>query len=262
MPARAFDDLVRTITGDQPPRVWSLLVTVFGDLAQQEGARIGGPTLNRLTELMGIKPEATRVALHRLRKDGWIDSRRAGRSSTYGLTAWGRKQSAAASPRIYATGPLAESAWLVLTDPREGAERPGAVQVSPCIWIDVRRPDDDGVFSAEIAADTGLPDWMSAKVCDAGTCSQSQDVSIRCAELLKQLGSSPELSQPEAAALRVLTVHGWRRLALKAPALPDFVFPNGWHGPQCRSLVAELLAALPAPPLSDLERAAQADRAA
>lgn len=100
-----FENLVKHLTDDQTPRVWSLLLTVFGELAQDQGAHISGLLLRQISERIGIKPEAMRVAIHRLRKDGWIDSKRNGRTSSYFLTDWGRAQSAQASPRIYTTTP-------------------------------------------------------------------------------------------------------------------------------------------------------------
>ncbi|TNF17581.1 MAG: PaaX family transcriptional regulator, partial [Rhodobacteraceae bacterium] len=62
------------------------MISVFGVLAQDESARIIGPLLRLLTERIGITPAAMRVAIHRLRKDGWIDSQRHGRTSVYFLT--------------------------------------------------------------------------------------------------------------------------------------------------------------------------------
>ena len=76
-----FDQMVKNVLGDAPPRVWSLLVTIFGDLALAKDARLSGASVNALTAAIGIKPEATRVASHRLRKEGWIESHRTGRQS-------------------------------------------------------------------------------------------------------------------------------------------------------------------------------------
>ena len=76
MDSTAFEAVVSDLRGDIPPRVWSLLVTVFGDLAQ-DGSALPGTVLGEIMSRVGIKPEAMRVALHRLRKDGWIESERA-----------------------------------------------------------------------------------------------------------------------------------------------------------------------------------------
>lgn len=254
-----FDSLAGCLTGAQKPTVWSLLVTVFGDLAQDEGARISGAVLGRLTDLIGIKPEATRVALHRLRKDGWIDSRRNGRSSDYFLTEWGRAQSAAATPRIYATTPAATEAWLVLTDPATpaGAKETGGAWVASSMLVTATRPDpeDRTLFATRLDAGDA-PAWMTAKICDPVLAHLSQDLAARLTALDDALRDTGGLDCLQITALRVLIVHGWRRIALKAPALPDHVFPDAWSGAACRALTAELLQRLPRQALADLEGAA------
>ena len=82
-------------------KVWSFLVTLFGDLAADEGAELSGPLVSRLSTRLGIKPEALRVALHRLRKDGWIDSRREGREARHCLTRSARADTKAVHSVVY-----------------------------------------------------------------------------------------------------------------------------------------------------------------
>lgn len=90
---------LRTLGGQ---RVWSLMISLFGDLAQSKGDTIDGPVLSLIMNILDVKPEAVRVALHRLRNDGWIQSQKSGRISQHSLTEKGRRESALASPRIYA----------------------------------------------------------------------------------------------------------------------------------------------------------------
>ena len=66
-------------------KVWSVLVTLFGDLAPGQTDHLAGPDVSRLVERLAIKPEALRVALHRLRKDNWIESSKSGRISHLSL---------------------------------------------------------------------------------------------------------------------------------------------------------------------------------
>ena len=104
------------ILGQERPRVWSFIVTIFGDLAREDSHYISSRTLNRLTAQIGVKPEATRVALHRLRKEDWLESTKFGRESHYRLTENGRALSREAAPRIY--GAASDEAWmLALYDP-------------------------------------------------------------------------------------------------------------------------------------------------
>lgn len=254
MERACFEDLVTCVIGNQTPRVWSLLVTVFGDLAQDRDARISGHLMGRLTDCIGIKPEAMRVALHRLRKDGWIDSHRQGRTSSYVLTDWGRSQSAQASPRIYATHTDNRQAWLVLTDSGQPAARhiPGEAIVAPHIRIAPVQPETAQSLATLIPVGGPLPDWVRSKICDPDTVAQSRDLAKRLNRLRAMLRSAGTRTPLEIAALRVLIVHSWRRIVLKVPTLPDQMFPVGWDGPACRTVVAELLETLPKQNLSDL----------
>ena len=50
---------------------------------------------------------------------------------------------------------------------------------------------------------------------------------------------------PSDAALgpasRLIVVHDWRRIALRAPGLPDALAPADWQGPALRQAVADAL---------------------
>jgi phenylacetic acid degradation operon negative regulatory protein len=263
MQAARFDDLVADMRGAQPPRVWSLLVTVFGDLAQ-DGSDISAGVLGQIVAAIGIRPEAMRVALHRLRKDGWIDSQRRGRSSVYALSGQGRAESAAASPRIYAAkGPPAEAAWLVLTDPSGPPDTTtsGQFMIAPNVLLSSTPPQGKDVFVTRIGADRRLPDWMRERICDPAITRLSQDLAARLHRLRHALPAAAEhghghggLDPVQQAVLRVLIVHEWRRIVLKAPALPDALFPQGWAGADCRAQVGHLLDRLPRQTPDDLER--------
>lgn len=250
-----FADLVTCLTGDQPPRVWSLLVTVFGELAQDEGARISGALLRHLSDLIGYKPEAVRVALHRLRKDGWIESQRQGRTSDYVLTDWGRAQSAGASPRIYAEGPLAERAWLVIQEPGKGlsSDPVNGAWVTPNILLSSRPMTDESAFVAPVPEAAQVPDWMRARLSDAAITDLAHKLLSALSTLETQGPALDSLDPCQRAVLRVLIVHDWRRIVLKTPVLPDHIFPADWPGARCRDLVVRTLKRLPRHSLETLE---------
>lgn len=241
------------LTGGTAPRVWSLLITVFGDLARQPGDEISTGTLNHMTHAIGVRAEAGRVALHRLRKEGWLVSRRIGRTSVYSLTPWGQQQSEAASPLIYATQPLAKTAWLTMGAGGAGANEQG-VLLAPGVRLTGKKPRDAEVFCTEITSDTHVPIWMKDKICARETIHQARDIEEKLMTLDRLLDAAAPLPRLEACCLRVLVVHGWRRVILKAPVLPDHVFPDDWRGPQCRAVLTRLLDRLPVTNLEDLER--------
>lgn len=255
MEAGAFETVVDDLRGDTPPRVWSLLVTVFGDLAR-DGSALPGSLLGEIMSRIGVKPEAMRVALHRLRKDGWIESQRSGRSSLYRLTPEGQAQTLAATPRIYAEDPPAERAYLVLTDPASPLEwTRNDVWVTPHAVLTAHPPAGAAAFATPLAPDSALPGWMRDKTCDPVTVALSADLANRLARAEAALDRAEGADAFQVAALRVLIVHSWRRIVLKVPELPDYVLPSNWAGPECRARTARLLLRLPAPSLATLAEA-------
>lgn len=245
-----FEALLSALTSDRQPRVWSLLVTLFGDLAQDAEAQITGTTLSAITSALGIKPEAMRVALHRLRRDGWIESERVGRRSTYRLTERGRAESAGATPRIYATRPTEGAVWLVLSDPAgPDADAAEGVVIAPGLRLAPLAGQEATEMSFPIMAGHPLPAWMRAQLCPPTVADQARTLTRRLDALSRDLTAVP-LDPAQVAALRVFVVHDWRRFVLRTPALPDHVFGPDWPGTACRAAVAEVLARLPRPPLS------------
>lgn len=250
-----FSDLVTCLCGEQRPRVWSLLVTVFGELAQDEGARISGAMLRHLSDLIGLKPEAVRVALHRLRKDDWIESHRQGRNSEYTLTDWGRTQCVEATPRIYANCAMVDHVSLVVLEP--GQTMPFAksegVYLSSNLFLTSQPAATEEAYIAPVNATMPLPDWMTNKLHDEEI---SKEASLFAAALdqFDTLASSITMLDPrERAVLRILIVHGWRRIALKTPVLPDFIYPDAWPVKICRQKVFDVLQKIPSPKIHELE---------
>lgn len=239
-------------------RVWSVIVTIFGDLAQKPGDRLSGGVLTQIMSPMGIKPEAIRVALHRLRKDGWLESTRSGRTSEHFLTSYGREQSARVTPRIYDRAPDTPSDWHVLM----AEEGPASDTLDELLlartYIGLGRCaalgagaaptncDDLLVFRAEAIE---VPDWLKSRIFPPDLCEA-------CRTLLKDVGSIPPppvgLSALQIASLRTLIVHRWRRVVLRHMDLPEVFHPVGWPGTDCRTAVFELLDQLPKPDIRDL----------
>ena len=95
-------------------RAWSVIITIFGDAVAPRGGSVASITLQTILEKYSIKPEAMRVALHRLVKDGWIERQKTGRQSFYALSAKGRAEFLAATRRIYADAPALSGPWKVI----------------------------------------------------------------------------------------------------------------------------------------------------
>jgi phenylacetic acid degradation operon negative regulatory protein len=247
-----FDRFVTLLTRGESHRLWSLLITAFGDLAGGKDQVISSTALNQITAAIGLKPEATRVALHRLRKDGWIEGCRDGRRSLYALTPEGQRQTAIARPKIYDQPNSDDVCHMVILEPG-GPEKIRAsdtvLWVTPNIGLTTKLPKRNfGIATA----DTGLPDWIRARVCLPELIKETRDLQKHL-EIVEHLIPDPNMLTPiQIATLRALIVHSWRRVILKAPDLPDHVFPATWKGPECRNSMSEILRRLPKPDLKEL----------
>ncbi|WP_122073277.1 PaaX family transcriptional regulator C-terminal domain-containing protein [Pseudophaeobacter sp. EL27] len=257
--SQTFEASIAQLTDLQNLRVWSIIVSLFGDLAQIPGDQISGTTLTQIITPMGIKPEAIRVALHRLRKDGWIESTRSGRASVHYLTEFGRKQSTAVTPRIYARTPQPPELWHLLiaedgsgqTVLEETLLLPQYTQVNrrTALGYGPAPKGLDDLFVASVS-DLSVPGWLQARLFP-------QDLVEACQSLLEALNNialpEPGLAPVQVATLRTLIVHHWRRIALRHPVLPVSFAPDAWAGEACRARVFQLLDRLPQPQLQALE---------
>tara|TARA_R110002110_G_scaffold211304_1_gene423989 strand:- start:10573 stop:11346 length:774 start_codon:yes stop_codon:yes gene_type:complete len=251
---KAFTSLVKIWLPDKSPRVWSLLVTLFGDLAQAPNAQLSGAAVNAILNGIGIKSEAIRVALHRLRRDGWIESNKAGRKSNYSLTSWGRDQSAAANPTIYGPWPEISDAWLVAIDlnGHSTLDTQGMTPITTHLFINLTPVENDSAFVVHLSPSQAIPRWVSDRLCSSQLNAAAQDF-LKCLERFqRELQNFDPLTPVQTAILRTLLVHEWRRIILKAPAVPDFIMPDEWVGAACKQLFPHVLAALTKPDLTVL----------
>lgn len=239
-------DAISALCPDGPPRVWSLIVTIFGDTGGE--VEIGAAPLGRILGRAGVGGAAMRVALHRLKSDGWILARRVGRSSAYRLHPDRLAETQAASARIYAAHGPDSNAWHLALMPPGATPEPGraeAIQVMPRLWLRPGRPESDGSNLALFPRGPA-PEWLRETWV-------TPELARAYSELLSGLRTvaamvkDTKLDDPAAIALRVLVVHAWRRVLLRHPDLPDALFGPDWPAGACRDLVQAILADLPRP---------------
>ncbi|SFS82208.1 transcriptional regulator, PaaX family [Sulfitobacter marinus] len=229
-------------------RVWSLMISLFGDLARREGDVIDGPVLSTIMAAMDVRPEAARVALHRLRKDNWIASEKQGRISLHSLTPDGRAQADDASARIY-TPPddLCQNWQMLLLKSADagGLDLDGFTQVDARVFVgptDIATPKD-----AYVTVGADAPAWLQAELEPQTLTESYTQLHTALVHAVQHLPAPDALTPLEIATLRCLIVHNWRRLALKHPALPKPLIRKDWVGFKAHVLVADLLARYPRP---------------
>jgi phenylacetic acid degradation operon negative regulatory protein len=240
---------VARLHGEGRLRVWSLVVTIFGDAIAPRGGVIGMSDLSALLETLGVEGGAIRTAMSRLARDGWVLRSKAGRRSFYGLSEEAITSIRSASPRIYAAAPPTwDGNWSVaLGQGAESLEEDGFRRISPGTWL--RAGSFGGPISADIFLVTGTgapPTWIRDLL-------SPPDLADRYAAFTETWsGFAPAtLATPaEAIAARTLLIHDWRRVLLRDAPLPRALRPDDWPGVAARDLVASHYRTLM--PLSEL----------
>ncbi len=260
---RALDALIERFHSGERLRVWSFVITVFGDAIVPRGGMVGMAALQELTDRMRIAPGALRAALSRLAKDGWVERHRHGRKSYYRLAPDSAATFARAAKRIYAAGPPDwDGGWTVAVAPEETAserdERTaqlndrGFVRLSNGLFV---RPvtggteqlsDMDDLFVLEASA-SSVPDWVLRACSDEATDIAYSVLNATIAPLDDMLTEDGALSPLDAMVARALLIHEWRRVLLRDADLPAALRPADWSGEDARALVASLYGRLLGP---------------
>ena len=223
-------------------KVWSVLVTLFGDQAQLRAGtprspaedHIAGPDLSRIIERLSIKPEALRVALHRLRKDGWVDSAKAGRISHYRMTAPARHETLAVRDYIYARR-LAPPAALWLVHGQSDVQIPGAVPLGRKLALTDTPPGPD-LLAGQIHV-AGIPDWIGSQLLN-----DSEHARFAALLTILERNEIPACDDADdRAALRLIVLHSWRRLILRQNPLAMSLLPQDAPVSMCRRSVSDWL---------------------
>ncbi len=215
--------LIARFHAEGRPRIWSLVITIMGDVVQPRGGHIDLARLREVTGRIGIEPGALRTALSRLVADGWLERERNGRSSGYRLGPSGRAGYEPAAARIYAAPAALPEKWTIahLPDGTEGVALGGGMRLVPGA-----APD-----RAQIAVEGTLriTDAARSMLCppDHATAFKALFADLDAVEGVK-------LQPLDAMAARVLLVHRWRRIVLRFPELPDNVLPPEATDPRGR----------------------------
>jgi phenylacetic acid degradation operon negative regulatory protein len=195
-------------------RVWSLVITVFGDMVQHRGGVISTARLGTLLGRVGVEPGALRTALSRLGRDGWVSAERHGRTSLYRLTPQGLDRFAPATALIYAPPrPVPVKRWAL------SLRLTGAAPEVQLLPADKVPPGTDCVVSGDLVTLTEA----------YRTSLLGEDLRAALAALAADLSALDyaAIDDPlDAAAARLLLIHRWRRIVLRHRELPPELMPK------------------------------------
>lgn len=207
--------LIDALHGEGRLRVWSMVITVFGDLVQHRGGEVSAARLGRILGRVGVGQGALRTAISRLGRDGWVESRRAGRTGFYRLSREGQDRFGPATARIYAPprdGLVGSWAVAVTLDPG------GRVEAKLC-------PAEEAPIGADCVV-TGRLDKVSEPYRAALLSPDHRDALVALAADLDHLSGAGDLPPEDAAAARMLLVHRWRRIVLRYADIPAELMPG------------------------------------
>lgn len=254
-------------------RVWSVIITVFGDAVVPRGGVVGLVSLLPLLERIGIEQNAVRTAMSRLANDGWVVRERIGRQSFYSLAKDGQATFESAARRIYALQP---SPWtgffeIVLLRGQDHRNRPvtqrrmgeaGFGRIMPDVYLRPKVefqppvPVEDAAIVVETRTITPLT--ISDLV---GQCWPVDDLATgysrlvaRFSSVLDALERTPEPVPMDALATRIVLAHEWRKVILKDVDLPISDKPHGQSELAARAIVGELYGKLLEPSEKCLEQ--------
>ena len=200
--------LIASLHGEGRPRVWSLVVTVFGDAVAPRGGRVATARLAEIVGRVGVGEGALRTALSRLVADGALERDRRGRASFHRLSEAAAREVARASRVIYAREEA--GAWTLGTGPAP----PRALALAGGAWLAREAAPAGGVAvrGALIGGEGVEPEPAHAEA----LARLARDLDAIAAAS----GSEGGLAPLDALAARTLLIHRWRRLTLRWPDLP------------------------------------------
>ena len=228
-------------------RVWSLIITFFGDAVALRGGRVALSTLQDAMGLLKIEAGAVRTALSRLAGEGWVEREREGRLSFYKLTDEGRAAFDEPTKRIYAgAAPAWDGDWTVAIQAQDKiAENTlawlrnlGFVAAGGKTWL--RAGGDTGPAPDDVLVISGTGSELPAPLLSLW---KLDDHAAHYHALMvdwQSFCAPEELSPDECMAARTLLIHDWRRIVLRDPGLPDSLLPDGWIGHDARNLVRKI----------------------
>lgn len=253
--------LIDHLHSDGRLRVWSVVITIFGDAIQPHGGTVAMSDLQTMLSAMNIESGAVRTAMSRLAKEGWVTREKQGRNSFYQLSKAGVKSFIPATQKIYKAEFSPDPQKLViavgsdvigharetqnaLLDAFGGLQLRNGVALFADPSDKVRKQlADADLVQIESQIDT-LPDWVIEKLDLQSLADDYLALIKRFSPVAEAEGKLEALSPLEALCVRTLLIHDWRRLILKQPPLPKRLLPANWPGAACHALVRDLYLSL------------------
>jgi len=260
-PNPLIQPLIDHLHSDGRLRVWSVVITIFGDAIQPHGGTVAMSDLQTLLGAMNVESGALRTAMSRLAKEGWVTREKQGRHSFYKLSGVGIKSFIPATQKIYNAIYSPDPKSLVITigpdvigHAREtqnallGAIGGLKLRNGVGFFADPSAKVLKQIENAELliidANIKALPDWVIERLELQLLAADYLALMDRFSNLAAAGSAMHALTPLEALCARTLLIHEWRRLILKQPPLPKHLLPKNWPGAACHKVVSQTYLAL------------------
>ncbi len=242
--------LLRHFHAHRPARIWSLIVTLYGDAVVPRGGSLWIGSLIELMSVFDVDAAHVRIAISRLSKDGWLSRTKRGRASYYRLSRSGEGEFLAATKRIYSDPAQAFDGRVRLALFDAGLPEPAGTRraltqggyraLSSAAFVGLSDPPKvarrKGLhllrLSPEETRDVAAAAFDLAPVAEAYRAFVQRFTPLDAA--------ARTLSSADAFAARILLIHGFRRIVLRDPGLPRALRPAGWAGDEARALTGRI----------------------
>lgn len=243
----------------KPARIWSLIVTLYGDAIVPRGGSLWIGSLIEIMALFRVDAGHVRTAVSRLSSDGWLSSTKQGRASYYRLSHIGEDEFLQATQRIYSAVPIRSGTLQVaVIGPdaddavrmREDLKAAGYAPISPVIHVGL------GEVPPAVQEQRGLymltpsdrdRHALAAAAWRLNDLSKAYRDFVALFSALADFVEQSGLNDADALVARTLLIHYFRRLVLRDPGLPRDLLPEGWDGDAARTLAARIYRAVVGP---------------
>jgi phenylacetic acid degradation operon negative regulatory protein len=263
----AIASFVRKFHAHKPARIWSLIVTFYGDAVVPRGGSLWIGSLIDIMELFDIDAGHVRTAMSRLSSDGWLSRVKRGRASYYRLSKRGEGVFLAATQRIYFDEQKSFDGHLRvavlepdLADPagtRRALRAAGFVALSPSVHLSPAEPPANlsarkGVYI--LTNKVGQPERRLASAAwKLPATAAAYQAFIAQFSALEAATQAKALSPQDAMVARILMIHAYRRIVLRDPGLPSALLPDDWSGHAARAMTGRTYRRLLGPSESYLD---------
>ena len=251
----------------------SLVVDLYGDYVRYRGGEVSLQTITALLRNFGVSAETGRVTVARLRAQGWLSSRRLGRSSWYALTPHSWHLLDEGRERMFQRrrAPWTGEWYMAIYNVPEPhrAEREllrralsglGFGPLVPSTWVSPHNRFPDLREALEAAGVKARTELFTART---GSLERDRDLASRCWDLdglqhgyaqfvrawhpRVALYRAGEVDDLHCLIDRVRLVDEYRRFPRVDPDLPVELLPPAWQGSRAHALFLDIYARLRAP---------------